>query len=85
VVLPWGCDSFPLCVSLRPVVLRLLSSPTLSSAPPSSTTEYALGGVGVAILGAALLVEAICEGLWWLVAWGYAAVRIFVEGTCFPL
>jgi hypothetical protein len=41
--------------------------------------------VGVVILGVACLVEAAYNGLWWLVAWGYDAVRVFVEGARFPI
>jgi len=41
--------------------------------------------VGVVILAVACLVEAASYAFWGLVAWGYNAVRVFVEGARFPI
>ena len=41
--------------------------------------------MGVVILAVACLVEAASNVLCGLVAWGYNAVRVFVEGARFPI
>ena len=41
--------------------------------------------MGVVILAFACLAEVASNAFWGLAAWGYNAVRVFVEGARFPI